>query len=220
VDFEKQKRTSKPAWMLIGTPGRIIDFYKQHVIDLSSVQVLVLTKRIVCRSGFINDIRYILRRMPAPDKRLNLFSATLSQRVLELAYEYEWSATDTHEPDKMTVERIRQVIYYPSNDEKPRLLVGLIKSSGSTRSMVFVKHAVRLKMWRLLRDNGINAVAISGDAATKRLRMRYFHEARGRTDRHRCGLTRLHIPDVSHVFITIATGPGRLRVSHRHRACR
>jgi ATP-dependent RNA helicase RhlB len=208
IDFEKQKRhLEEGVDVLIGTPGRIIDFYKQHVIDLSSVQVLVLDEADrMFDLGFIADIRYILRRMPAPDKRLNLlFSATLSQRVLELAYEHMNSPQLTRiEPDKMTVERTRQVIYYPSNNEKPRLLVGLLKSSGSTRSMVFVNtRRAAEDVEALLRDNGINAEAISGDVPQqKRLRMlRDFHEGTLAvligTDVASRGL---HIPDVSHVF--------------------
>ena len=208
IDFEKQKRhLEEGVDVLIGTPGRIIDFYKQHVIDLSSVQVLVLDEADrMFDLGFIADIRYILRRMPAPDKRLNLlFSATLSQRVLELAYEHMNSPQLTRiEPDKMTVERIRQVIYYPSNDEKPRLLVGLLKSSGSTRSMVFVNtRRAAEDVEALLRDNSINAEAISGDVPQqKRLRMlRDFHEGTLAvligTDVASRGL---HIPDVSHVY--------------------
>jgi ATP-dependent RNA helicase RhlB len=208
IDFEKQKRhLEEGVDILIGTPGRIIDFYKQHVIDLSSVQVLVLDEADrMFDLGFINDIRYILRRMPAPDKRLNLlFSATLSQRVLELAYEHMNSPQLTRiEPDKMTVERIRQIIYYPSNAEKPRLLVGLLKSSGSTRSMVFVNtRRAAEDVEALLRDNGINAEAISGDVPQqKRMRMmRDFHEGTLAvligTDVASRGL---HINDVTHVF--------------------
>src|SRR5882757_3208388 len=129
IDFEKQKHhLEQGVDILIGTPGRIIDFHKQRVIDLAHVQVAVLDEADrMFDLGFINDIRYILRRMPAPAQRLNmLFSATLSQRVLELAYEHMNSPQLTRiEPDQMTVEKIRQVIYFPSNDEKPRLLVGL-----------------------------------------------------------------------------------------------
>jgi len=156
--------------------------------------------------GFINDIRYILRRLPAPDQRLNmLFSATLSQRVLELAYEHMNDPTLVRiEPDKMTVERIRQVIYYPSNDEKPRLLVGLLKQMDPRRSMVFVNtRRAAEDIERLLQGNGINAEAISGDVPQrKRLRMlRDFHDGTLAvligTDVASRGL---HIPDVSHVF--------------------
>jgi len=208
IDFEKQKRHLEGGVdVLIGTPGRIIDFYKQRVIDLSSVQVLVLDEADrMFDLGFISDIRYMLRRMPEPAKRLNLlFSATLSQRILELAYEHMNSPQLVRiEPEKMTVDRIRQVIYYPSNDEKPRLLVGLLKQMDPTRSMVFVNtRRAAEDVELLLRGNGINAAAISGDVPQhKRLRMlNDFHEGTLAvligTDVASRGL---HIPDVSHVF--------------------
>jgi ATP-dependent RNA helicase RhlB len=134
-----------------------------------------------------------------------LFSATLSHRVLELAYEHMNEPTLVRiEPDKMTVDRVRQVIYYPSNDEKPRLLVGLLKHMDPRRSMVFVNtRRAAEEIESLLRANGINAEAISGDVPQrKRLRMlRDFHEGTLAvligTDVASRGL---HIPDVSHVF--------------------
>jgi len=208
VDYDKQRHhLEQGVDILIGTPGRIIDFVKQHVIDLRAVQVLVLDEADrMFDLGFISDIRYILRRLPAPDQRLNmLFSATLSQRVLELAYEHMNEPTLVRiEPDKMTVDRIRQVIYYPSNDEKARLLVGLLKQMDPRRSMVFVNtRRAAEDIERLLQSNGVNAEAISGDVPQrKRLRMlRDFHEGTLAvligTDVASRGL---HIPDVSHVF--------------------
>jgi ATP-dependent RNA helicase RhlB len=108
------------------------------------------------------------------------------------------------EPDKMTVDRVRQVIYYPSNEEKPRLLVGLLKHMDPRRSMVFVNtRRAAEDIENLLRANEINAEAISGDVPQrKRLRMlRDFHEGTLAvligTDVASRGL---HIPDVSHVF--------------------
>jgi ATP-dependent RNA helicase RhlB len=208
VDYEKQKHhLERGVDVLIGTPGRTIDFFKQRVIDLRSVQALVLDEADrMFDLGFISDIRYILRRLPAPEHRLNmLFSATLSQRVLELAYEHMNNPTLVRiEPDKMTVDSVRQVIYYPSNDEKPRLLVGLLKQMDPRRSMVFVNtRRAAEDIENLLRANGINAEAISGDVPQrKRLRMlRDFHEGTLAvligTDVASRGL---HIPDVSHIF--------------------
>jgi ATP-dependent RNA helicase RhlB len=208
VDYEKQRHhLERGVDILMGTPGRIIDFVKQRVIDLRSVQVLVLDEADrMFDLGFIADIRYILRRLPDPQARLNmLFSATLSQRVLELAYEHMNDPTLVRiEPDKMTVDRVRQVIYYPSNDEKPRLLVGLLKHMDPRRSMVFVNtRRAAEEIETLLRANDINAEAISGDVPQrKRLRMlRDFHEGTLAvligTDVASRGL---HIPDVSHVF--------------------
>jgi ATP-dependent RNA helicase RhlB len=108
------------------------------------------------------------------------------------------------EPDKMTVDRVRQVVYYPSMDEKPRLLVGLLKQMDPHRTMIFVntrRGAEELES--MLKVNGFNAEAISGDVPqNKRLRMiRDFHSGELAiligTDVASRGL---HIPDVSHVF--------------------
>jgi ATP-dependent RNA helicase RhlB len=208
VDYEKQRHHLEAGVdILMGTPGRLIDFYKQRVIDLRFVQVLVLDEADrMFDLGFIADIRYLLRRLPEPTQRLNmLFSATLSQRVLELAYEHMNDPQLVRiEPDKMTVDRVRQVIYYPSNEEKPRLLVGLLKHMDPRRSMIFVNtRRAAEEIERLLQTNGINAEAISGDVPQrKRLRMlRDFHDGTLAcligTDVASRGL---HIPDVSHVF--------------------
>jgi ATP-dependent RNA helicase RhlB len=208
VDYDKQRRELEAGVdILMGTPGRLIDFYKQHVFDLRSVEVLVLDEADrMFDLGFIADIRYIMRRLPPPDQRLNLlFSATLAQRVLELAYEHMNDPELVRiEPDKMTVDRVRQVIYFPSMDEKPRLLVGLLRSMDPRRTMIFVntrRGAEELET--LLRANGFDAEAISGDVPQKkRLRMlRDFHSGDlpiliG-TDVASRGL---HVPDVSHVF--------------------
>jgi len=177
------------------------------VFDLRAVQVLILDEADrMFDLGFITDIRYIMRRLPAPDQRLNLlFSATLAQRVLELAFEHMNDPELVRiEPDKMTVDRVRQVVYYPSMDEKPRLLVGLLKQMDPHRTMIFVntrRGAEELET--MLKANGFNAEAISGDVPqNKRLRMiRDFHSGELAiligTDVASRGL---HIPDVSHVF--------------------
>jgi ATP-dependent RNA helicase RhlB len=208
VDYEKQRKTlTDGVDVLIGTPGRLIDYLKQHVFDMRHAQVLVLDEADrMFDLGFIADIRYILRRLPPPDRRLSmLFSATLSHRVLELAYEHMNNPELVRiEPDKMTVDRVRQMMYYPSMEEKIPLLIGLLRSSEARRTMVFVntkRAAERLES--VLNANGFHAQALSGDVPQqKRLRfLRDFHNGDLAvliaTDVASRGL---HIPDVSHVF--------------------
>src|SRR5579871_1356897 len=208
VDYEKQRAQLREGCdVLIGTPGRLIDYYKQHVFDLKSAQVLVLDEADrMFDLGFIADIRYILRRLPAPERRQSmLFSATLSHRVLELAYEHMNNPELVRiEPDKMTVDRVRQLMYYPSMEEKVPLLIGLLRQSEAVRTMVFVntkRTAERLEA--TLHANGFAAQALSGDVPqNKRLRfLRDFHDGKLAvliaTDVASRGL---HIPDVSHVF--------------------
>ncbi len=208
IDYEKQRQQlAGGCEVLIGTPGRLIDYFKQHVFDLKFAQVLVLDEADrMFDLGFIADIRYLLRRLPPPERRQSmLFSATLSQRVLELAYEHMNNPETVRiEPDKMTVDRVRQLIYYPSMEEKVPLLIGLLHQSEAHRTMVFVntkRAAERLEA--VLKANGFNAQALSGDVPqNKRLRfLRDFHDGGLAvliaTDVASRGL---HIPDVSHVF--------------------
>jgi ATP-dependent RNA helicase RhlB len=208
VDYEKQRRQLEEGVdVLIGTPGRLIDYFKQHVFDLRHAQALVLDEADrMFDLGFIADIRYLMRRLPPPEKRQSmLFSATLSYRVLELAYEHMNNPELVRiEPDKMTVDRVRQMMYYPSMEEKVPLLVGLLRQAEARRTMIFVntkRAAERLES--TLKANGFHAQALSGDVPqNKRLRfLRDFHNGDLAvliaTDVASRGL---HIPDVSHVF--------------------
>jgi ATP-dependent RNA helicase RhlB len=208
VDYDKQRRQfENGADVLIGTPGRIIDFYKQGVFDLRHIQVCVLDEADrMFDLGFIADIRYMLRKMPEPAQRQSmLFSATLSQRVLELAYEHMNNPETVRiEPDRVTADRVRQIIYFPAMEEKIPLLIGMLRTAAAVRTMVFVntrRQADRLE--EVLRANHINAQAVSGDVPqNKRLRyLKEFHSGELAvliaTDVASRGL---HVPDVSHVF--------------------
>ena len=208
TDYEKQRNIiTEGIDVLIGTPGRIIDYFKQGVFKLDQVEVAILDEADrMFDLGFIKDIRYLLRRLPPPEKRLNmLFSATLSQRVMELAYEHLNEPELVRiEPDKVTVDRVRQAIFFPSNAEKVPLLVGLIREMGAARIMVFVnmkREAERLQAY--LEANGIEAAAISGDVPQrKRLKMLMRFQSGDLpvligTDVASRGL---HIPDVNYVI--------------------
>jgi ATP-dependent RNA helicase RhlB len=208
TDYDKQRRAlTEGVDVLVGTPGRIIDYYKQQVFDLKHAKVLVLDEADrMFDLGFIADIRYLLRRLPRPDLRQSmLFSATLSQRVLELAYEHMNNPELIRiEPDKVTIDRVRQVIYFPSMEEKIPLLIGLLRQAEAHRTMVFVNtRRMAEKLEDSLRANGLSAQALSGDVPqNKRLRfLRAFHEGELAvliaTDVASRGL---HIPDVTHVF--------------------
>ena len=208
TDYDKQRKILQDGVdLLIGTPGRIIDYYKQGVFKLDRVEVAILDEADrMFDLGFIKDIRYLLRRLPKPHKRLNLlFSATLSHRVMELAYEHMNEPELVRiEPDKVTADRVRQAIFFPSNEDKMPLLVGLIREMGAARIMIFVnmkRDAERVQDF--LEANGIDAKAISGDVPQKkRLRMLMDFQSGNLpvligTDVASRGL---HIPDVQYVI--------------------
>jgi len=208
VDYEKQRKSLEGGVdILIGTPGRLIDYSKQKVFSFKNVEIVVLDEADrMFDLGFIADIRFMLRRMPKPDKRLNmLFSATLSHRVMELAYEHMNSPTQVKiKSEQVTADKVTQILYHVANDEKIPLLLGLLKHMDANRSIVFVNtKRVAEKVWSYLEGNGIHSAILSGDVPQSK-RTRLFNEfsngelaALVATDLAARGL---HIPDVSHVF--------------------
>ncbi len=206
--YEQQReKIAAGTDILIGTPGRLIDYFKQRVYSLKQIEVVVLDEADrMFDLGFIKDIRYLLRRMPPSEQRLNmLFSATLSYRVMELAYEHMNNPTMVQvEPERVTADRVRQVVYYTANEEKIPLLLGLLRTLQPPRSIVFVntKRAAD-RVWGYLEGNGFKAATLSGDVPQKKriALLRKFQEGElpilVATDVAARGL---HIPEVSHVF--------------------
>ncbi len=203
---QQRDEVARGIEILIGTPGRLIDYYKQQVFDLKGIEVVVLDEADrMFDLGFIKDIRYLLRQMPPPEQRLGmLFSATLSYRVTELAYEYMNQPRLVRiESEQVTADKVRQVCYLTANDEKIPLLIGLIRSWSEARSIVFVNTKREAdRVWGYLQGNGIEATVLSGDVPQpKRLRLlRDFAEGRVSvlvaTDVAARGL---HVPNVTHV---------------------
>jgi ATP-dependent RNA helicase RhlB len=168
VDYEKQKNLIKDGVdVMIVTPGRFIDFYKQRFFSLKSVEILVIDEADrMFDMGFIADIRYIFRNTVSYDKRQSmLFSATLSYRVMELCYEHmNMPEKVAIEPEKATVAKIKQILYHVGSHEKFKLLLGVLKKEGASKTIVFcnTKDVVEL-LESQLRHNGYSAGQLSGD---------------------------------------------------------
>jgi ATP-dependent RNA helicase RhlB len=209
VDYDKQREILKAgADVIIATPGRLIDYVKQHkVVSLHACEVCVLDEADrMFDLGFIKDIRFLLRRMPARTERQTLlFSATLSHRVLELAYEH------MNDPEKLVVEtefitnsKVRQKLYFPSDEEKVPLLLGLLSRSEGARTMVFVNtKAFVERVARALERGGYRVGVLSGDVPQKKRESLLAKFQKGQleilvaTDVAARGL---HIDGVSHVY--------------------
>ncbi|MFQ5716810.1 MAG: DEAD/DEAH box helicase, partial [Nitrospinales bacterium] len=131
IDYEKQRAKIKEGVdILIATPGRLIDYYKQKLFSLKSLEALVIDEADrLFDMGFIADIRYILRNTSPYHKRLSmLFSATLSYDVMELCYEHMNNAEKiTIDPGKIVVDEVQQSIYHVGSSEKLNLLLGILK---------------------------------------------------------------------------------------------
>jgi len=208
IDYNRQREALAAGCdVLVGTPGRLIDYLKQHIWSPRRVEVLVIDEADrMFDMGFIADLRFILRRLPAPERRQSfLFSATLSFRVLELTWEFMNNpAQITIMPEQKTAERVEQTLYHVGRDEKFPLLLGLLRREGSDRILIFsnTREEARRLEDRLMR-NGWEARALTGDVDQKR-RLRILNDFKeGKlpvlvaTDVASRGL---HIEAVSHVI--------------------
>jgi len=208
TDYKKQLLKIKSnVDIIIGTPGRIIDFYRQKTFTLEHVQVMVLDEADrMFDLGFIKDIRFLLRRMPEPQKRLNmLYSATLSYKVMELAYEHMNQPVMVKiETGEVTSKAINQFAFCPANEQKIPLLIGLLQTHTPQRCLIFVntKRCAEL-LAQYLAANEYKTAVLSGDVPQDK-RQRLLHDFQENklpimiaTDVAARGL---HIPDVSHVI--------------------
>ena len=208
VDYDKQKQQLQSGCdVIIATPGRLIDYVRQGVVHLHACEVCILDEADrMFDLGFIKDLRFLLRKLPRREERQTLmFSATLSHRVLELAYEH------MNEPEKVVVEaefitaaRVRQKIYFPANEEKLPLLIGLLSRTEANRTMVFVNTKAWVeKVARALERAHYRVGVLSGDVPQKKRQSLLAKFQRGEleilvaTDVAARGL---HIDNVSHVY--------------------
>ncbi|MGF1742593.1 ATP-dependent RNA helicase RhlB [Vibrio profundum] len=206
--YEKQvAKLEQGVDILIGTTGRIIDFYKQRVFHLNHIQAVVLDEADrMFDLGFIKDIRFLFRRMPEPKDRLNmLFSATLSYRVQELAFEHMHNPQHVEvEPDQKTGHRIQEELFYPSNQHKMSLLQTLIEEEWPDRAIIFAntKHKCE-SVWGHLAADGLRVGLLTGDVPQKKREKILEQFTQGEIDilvATDVAARGLHIPQVTHVF--------------------
>ena len=208
VDYKKQRESLRQdVDILVGTPGRLIDYLKQGVYRLNAIEILVIDEADrMFDMGFIKDLRFLLRRCTPTDKRQSmLFSATLSHDVMELAYMFMNDAVKVEvNPEQVTAVGVEHVLYHVGKHEKIPALMGILKKEGAERTMVFVNmRRTADYICRTLAVNGYNAEQITGDI-DQRKRMKILEEFREgtlpilvATDVASRGL---HIDDVTHVI--------------------
>ncbi|MDO6425940.1 ATP-dependent RNA helicase RhlB [Thalassotalea sp. 1_MG-2023] len=206
--YDSQRQTLEQGVdILIGTCGRLIDYFKQGTYHLNNLDVIVLDEADrMFDLGFIKDIRYMFRRMPPATERLSmLFSATLSFRVKELAFEHMNDPVSVEvAPEQKTNTRISEELFYPSNEDKMRLLQTLLEEEWPDKAIVFAntKHSCENIYNHLIAD-GIRVGLLTGDVPQKK-RLKILEQF---TEGHLDILVAtdvaargLHIPQVTHVF--------------------
>lgn len=173
IDYRKQRdQLSKGVDVLIGTPGRLIDYLKQKVYRLKRTQFLVIDEADrMFNMGFISDLRFLLRRMSPYNKRQSLlFSATLTTRVMELCYEHMNDPERiTVTPEQLTVEQVEQTLYHVGSEEKFGLLLGILRREREGRHLIFCNMKVTAERLKdILNANGFKSAAITGSLDQRR----------------------------------------------------
>ncbi len=162
--------------IIIGTPGRLIDFTQQRKLDLHQIGILVIDEADrLFDMGFLPDLRKLLRRMGSAKDRLTmLLSATLSLRVSTLAWEYMHEAEEVViDPEQVTVDTITQAVYHVGSSEKFSLLLGILHKHNPKSVIIFTntKQAAE-EVAKRLELNGYKSQYIMGDLPQrKRLRI-------------------------------------------------
>ncbi|MFM7734769.1 MAG: DEAD/DEAH box helicase [Alphaproteobacteria bacterium] len=208
VDYKKQRENLRQDCdILVGTPGRLIDYLKQRVYDLDATEILVIDEADrMFDMGFIKDLRFLLRRCPPVEKRQSmLFSATLSHDVQELAFMFMNDAIRLEvKPEQVTAEGVEHHLYHVGKHEKIPFLFGLLHAETGGRTIVFVNmRRTADHLCRTFAANGMAAEQITGDIdQRKRLKiLEDFKEGRLpiliATDVASRGL---HIEGVTHVI--------------------
>lgn len=168
MDHRKQRdMLNKPIDVLIGTPGRIIDYSTSRHLDLSETEVLVLDEADrMLDMGFIPDVRRIINKLPGKNKRQTLlYSATLEDKILRLADAWLLDPIEVEsESDKLVTDLIEQNFYTVSLDEKFAVLLWIIQNEKFERMLIFGNlKSKNFDIYRNLKRYGIDCDLLSGD---------------------------------------------------------
>ncbi len=153
--------------IIIGTPGRLIDFGKSGKINFHDFGHVVIDEADrLFDMGFYPDIKQMMKMMVPPnERRTMLFSATLSTKVMNLAWEYMNNPVTVEiEAESITVNEINQSLFHVSTSEKMSLLLGVLKKENPSSAIIFTntKYAA-VELTERLKVNGYDVHYIMGD---------------------------------------------------------
>ena len=164
-DIEEQIRQIKkrPLDILIATPGRMIDLYKSHHIDLKQVVAVVFDEADrMFDMGFKDDMKYILRRLP-DDRQYLLFSATMNLDVLTISYQFGAEPVECHlRSEKLKADNVEDEIFHVAQSDKARFLLSILQREKPNQVIIFtnLKRLVQ-PLADFLQKNSFDALGIS-----------------------------------------------------------
>jgi ATP-dependent RNA helicase RhlE len=162
--YDKQKEALRNGVeFIVATPGRLIDLFKEHLVDLKQVRAIVFDEADrMFDMGFKDDMKFILQRVPR-ERQFLVFSATLNFDVLNTAYQFGSEPIEINiSRDQARAENVKDMIFHVGNDEKPQHLLSILKVHTPKQAIIFTNFKMNVeKIARFLVDNGIPASAIS-----------------------------------------------------------
>ncbi len=151
--------------VLVATPGRLLDLMTQGYVRLDQLQIFVLDEADrMLDMGFIHDVKKIIAKLPSKRQTL-FFSATMPPEIQKLAHVLLTHPAKVEiTPPASTVDKIEQSLYFVGKQEKPDLLLHLLKDKAIVSALVFTrtKHGAD-KVARILQRYNIRAAAIHGN---------------------------------------------------------
>ncbi|MDY6921410.1 MAG: ATP-dependent RNA helicase RhlB [Pseudomonadota bacterium] len=178
MDYQKQQRRlqNEIIDIVVGTPGRMIDFVRRKDLFLSEVEILVIDEADrMLDMGFIPDVKRLIRETPFKEYRQTLlFSATFTQDIINLSSSWTIDAQTVEiESDTVAADTVDQKVYIVTTEEKFTLLYNLILANQLERVMIFANRRDETRdLTHKLRDYGIKCATLSGDVPQqKRLKV-------------------------------------------------
>lgn len=164
VGYDKQKTALRNGVQFIfATPGRLIDLYKEHLIDLRLVRAIVFDEADrMFDMGFKDDMKFILQRVPR-ERQFLVFSATLNLDVLNTAYQFGANPVEINiSRDKATADNVKDFLFHVGDGEKPQILLSLLKKQNPKQTIIFTNFKNNVeRVAQFLSENQFPAIAIS-----------------------------------------------------------
>jgi ATP-dependent RNA helicase RhlB len=164
TSYEKQKEGLKSGvTLVVATPGRLIDLYKEHLIDLKQVRAVVFDEADrMFDMGFKDDMKYLLQRIPN-DRQFLVFSATLNFDVLNTAYQFGANPIEVNiSRDQARAENVEDSIFHLGREDKPKYLLSLMKFHQPKQCVIFSNFKNEIEpLVKFLRSNKVPALGIS-----------------------------------------------------------
>lgn len=186
VEYESQTSAlNEGVDIVVGTPGRLLDLYKNHHINFRQIKAIVFDEADrMFDMGFKDDMVYILQRAPQ-DRQILLFSATLNFDVMNTIYRFDSNPVEINvSRDQAKAGDVTDEIFHVGEKEKPQYLLSLINKIKPKQTIIFSNFKMNVdRITQFLSSNGVPAVGISS-LLTQSQRERVLEQFKNENERN------------------------------------